>query len=296
MSLVKLGQAVIKKIANSKIRIISKIEDLKKKFFDTNGKPICPTTPELLKIINQRNELVKILTQLKKQILVIDKTINPLKILLPILNTTVTLLKLSPIPVPPGTPLGTIITVGDTLSIAKEKITKIDVSVSAFEIIVEYILKTIDEILLLLKSLDILIETCANKAAQDEANALNGGIGTGAEIGIDVGVGTGTGINDGNAGGTGGNNLLLNNLLNIEDSGLINQLQSPSSNNTNTYKGFKLEIVLDDKNDTRFPKRYAVAKTPNGIIVLRGEPSFASSVDVLLDEIKFIIDRDNLTI
>jgi len=55
MSLVKLGQAVIKKIANSKIRIISKIEDLKKKFFDTNGKPICPPTPELLKIINQRN-------------------------------------------------------------------------------------------------------------------------------------------------------------------------------------------------------------------------------------------------
>ena len=90
--------------------------------------------------------------------------------------------------------------------------------------------------------------------------------------------------------------MLLNNLLNIEDSGLIDQLQSPSPNDINTYKGFKLEIILDDKNDTRFPKRYAVAKTPNGIIVLRGELSFASSVDILLDEIKFIIDRDNLTI
>jgi len=57
-----------------------------------------------------------------------------------------------------------------------------------------------------------------------------------------------------------------------------------------------LIILLDKDNTTRFPKRYAVAKTPSGIVMLRGESSFSSSVDVLINELKFIIDRDNLKI
>ena len=92
MSLALLGQAIIKKVATKKIRILSKITDLKSKF--TNG---CPTTPELVKIINQRNQLAKILTQLKKQITQIDKTTNPLKTLVITLTTATKLLKLAPL-------------------------------------------------------------------------------------------------------------------------------------------------------------------------------------------------------
>ena len=99
MSLASLGQAIIKKIAFNKIKLLYKIEDLNKKF--SIG---CPSNSELLKIVNQRNEIVKVLTQLKRQISLIDKTINPLKTLLPILNTTITSLKLAPAPIPPGLP------------------------------------------------------------------------------------------------------------------------------------------------------------------------------------------------
>ena len=116
MSLALLGQAIIKKVATKKIRILSKITDLKSKF--DKG---CPTTPELVKIINQRNQLVKILTQLKKQVTQIDKTTNPLKTLIITLTTATKLLKLAPLPVAFGSPavalpLGTIVTAGNTLN------------------------------------------------------------------------------------------------------------------------------------------------------------------------------------
>ena len=244
MSLALLGQAIIKKVANKKIRILSKILDLKSKF--DNG---CPTTPELTKIINQRNQLIKILTQLKQQILLIDKTTTPLKTLITTLTLATKLLKLAPVPVAVGSPavalpLGNILTAGNTLNNLDTKINGFSSLVLIFGAITKYILKTIDEILAQIKTLDALVEKCANEN------------------------------NDG---------LAINNSLNAEDSALINNLQSPNKDSTNTYKGFILEVLLDDKNDTRFPKRYAVARTPGGVIVLRGESSFSSSVDVLLD-------------
>ena len=286
MSLALLGQAIIKKVATKKIRILSKITDLKSKF--DNG---CPTTPELVKIINQRNQLVKILTQLKKQVTQIDKTTNPLKTLIITLTTATKLLKLAPLPVAFGSPaialpLGTIVTAGNTLNKLDAKIGGFASLILTFNAIVKYILKTIDEILAQLKILDALVEKCAAENATAEA-AIATAAATTANQASNSGA-PAPSTNTINA------NLILNNLLNAEESTLINNLQSSNKNDTNTYKGFVLEVLLDDKNDTRFPKRYAVAKTPGGVVVLRGESSFSSSVDVLLDEIKFIIDRDNL--
>lgn len=284
MSLAKVGQSIVKKIANKKIRIESKIDELKSKF--NNG---CPTNEELINIINQRNQILKTLTQLKKQILNINKTINPLKTLLTALNIASQALRLAPLPVTVGSPtapppylpagpvsslpVGLIVTAGDSLNLINSKILKYKSNISAFGEIIKYILKVIESLLNKLKELDNLIEKCANENTQ-KLNSQN--------------QTSQSNINN--------NNLIINNLLNNEDSELINELQSPNENNVNTYKGFILEIIIDDKNNTRFPKRYAVAKTPGGVIVLKGEPSFSSSVDVLLDEIKFIIDRDNLSL
>ncbi len=296
MSLVRLGQAIIKNIANKKIKIGNKVEDLKSKFA-TNGLPSCPTTPELLKIINQRNELLKILTQLKKQVSVIDKAISPLSALISALNTAATALQVSPIPSAVsgvGIPIGVIVSAGDALSIVKTQITGFKATISSFDEIVDYILRTIEEMIVVIKALDILIEGCARKASQTASETSSNTQTSGAP---GASSSSQNSINNSaNSGNSAANNLLLNNLLNIEDSNLINRLQDNAPNDTNTYKGFVLGIVLDDKNDTRFPKRYAIAKTPSGVIVLRGESSFSSSVDVLLDEIRFIIDRDNLTL
>jgi prefoldin subunit 5 len=57
------------------------------------------------------------------------------------------------------------------------------------------------------------------------------------------------------------------------------------------YKGYTLEIVQDPNSPKIAPKRYAIAKNKAGTIVLYGPSSFSSSTQVLLDEIKFQIDK-----
>jgi hypothetical protein len=69
-------------------------------------------------------------------------------------------------------------------------------------------------------------------------------------------------------------------------------LQANGPNAVNTYKGFKLEIKIDEKNDSKYTKRYAQALTTQGVAVLRTESSFASDPQVLLDQLRFIIDSN----
>lgn len=63
---------------------------------------------------------------------------------------------------------------------------------------------------------------------------------------------------------------------------------SYKARNGNTYT---LSIQIDETSDFVAPKRYAVAKDFRGIVVLQGPKSFASSPQVLIDELKFRIDR-----
>jgi len=68
----------------------------------------------------------------------------------------------------------------------------------------------------------------------------------------------------------------------------------PLTNKPYPYRGFTFEIKDDISQDFKFPKRYAIARNMQGIQVLRSESSFASGPEILIEELKFIIDRDNL--
>jgi hypothetical protein len=61
-----------------------------------------------------------------------------------------------------------------------------------------------------------------------------------------------------------------------------------------TYKGFTFEIKYDGLNQTPYPKRFAQALDKNQIVRLKSESSFASDPNVLIEELKFIIDTQNL--
>ena len=63
--------------------------------------------------------------------------------------------------------------------------------------------------------------------------------------------------------------------------------------NEGTYKGFVLDIETRPYTDTVTQSR-AVAKNKSNIVLLTTEYSFASDPNVLIEEIKFIIDRDDL--
>ena len=72
-----------------------------------------------------------------------------------------------------------------------------------------------------------------------------------------------------------------------------NELVAASTENDGTYKGFILEIESIPFTDT-VNKNRAVGKNRSGIILISTESSFASNPQVLIDELKFIIDRDDL--
>jgi hypothetical protein len=88
------------------------------------------------------------------------------------------------------------------------------------------------------------------------------------------------------------NSSLTNTSKSIQDTA-NNELIAENSVNETTYKGFILEIETKAYTDTVNQSR-AVAKNKSNIILLTTEYSFASDPNVLIEEIKFIIDRDDL--
>ena len=88
------------------------------------------------------------------------------------------------------------------------------------------------------------------------------------------------------------NSSLTNTSKSIQDTA-NNELIAENSANETTYKGFILEIETKVYTDTVNQSR-AVAKNKSNIILLTTEYSFASDSNVLIEEIKFIIDRDDL--
>jgi hypothetical protein len=82
----------------------------------------------------------------------------------------------------------------------------------------------------------------------------------------------------------------------------INALSNPtvtatqSNNNANTYRGFTLGVKIDETNESKYIRRYAVAQNKQGVDVLKTESSFASDPAVLISQLKFIIDTNpNIT-
>tara|TARA_B100000497_G_C7679249_1_gene410814 strand:+ start:1022 stop:2341 length:1320 start_codon:yes stop_codon:yes gene_type:complete len=71
------------------------------------------------------------------------------------------------------------------------------------------------------------------------------------------------------------------------------QLSAGETDDGSLYKGFRLEIEEKPYTDT-VTQRRAVGLNASGVVLIASEFSFASDPQVLINEIKFIIDRDNL--
>lgn len=84
---------------------------------------------------------------------------------------------------------------------------------------------------------------------------------------------------------------LNNNIDNIDS-----QLKLTDTNSDEIYKGFTFKIIEEEivDNSIKLKRRYAVAFNSNNILSLQGSSSFATDKKVLIDELKFIIDKDNL--
>jgi hypothetical protein len=254
MGLASLAQTLIRKVASLKDRALSTILS---KINELKNK--CPNASELAKIITIRNQIVDSLNSIKTTINTINSITNPLDIIVPTLNTAISVLKVLPIPssVPPGIglPVGVILTASDGLNTVQTLLKQTETQLDSFDSILDYITSTIDEILSQLSLLDILINKCKN------------------ELGVSTS-------------------------LSSIDPELLNQVQKIKNSKQNvldmTYKGFTFEIIEDPNNTLSIPRRYAVAKNSQGIVLLKTNPSFTNDSNVLIEELKFLIDKNSL--
>jgi hypothetical protein len=87
---------------------------------------------------------------------------------------------------------------------------------------------------------------------------------------------------------------------NINDNGLLqlaNEITSPTANNFGTYKGFR--FVIKQENDPKFivrgnKRHYAVAINTREVEQIKSDFSFTLNPQQLVDQLKFIIDQQNL--
>ena len=71
---------------------------------------------------------------------------------------------------------------------------------------------------------------------------------------------------------------------------VVDSTLQPSTNN---YKGFTLEIQ-ESQFSENLVQKIGVAKNASGIILLKTSPSFTNNPQTLIEELQFIINRDNL--
>jgi len=228
----------------------------------------CPNRVKLLQLIEKRNRLVR-------QINAIYKTVTTLSKITLGLSTAVTAIRIGiltatfvPLPAPPGVPVG--------LAKLEETAKKFNVVLNVATVALATIGTLLGVILIILKSLDALMLQCAEdpnyNTPPNEPPPVDAD-----DIKLPISFEE---IND-----------ELNSFIN-ESTGISNSDVIQATQNNNTYKGFTLELKLDTTSNISYPKRFAQAVNRQGIPVLKTDSSFASDPQVLLDQLKFIIDSN----
>jgi len=219
----------------------------------------CPTKSNLQQIINKRNRLTRQINQIYTTI-----TINAsLAFIYGRLSNVFKQLELqiSSIPLPLGSPLG----IGIPYNIISqlqnlEKLTEdlseeFDDKQKQLIVSLLFLISSLVFILLLLKSIDDTIGRCAQNLIDKEDLTLE-------EI-----------------------NSQLQELTSSQSS---TQVLQPSIN------GFNLEVIETNIKVGEISKKQAIAKNDDGVILLKGEPSFSANGQILIDELIFYIQTNDL--
>ena len=227
----------------------------------------CPTKAELRRQINKRNKVVKQLNNLYKVITAAIAAIGIVTTLLRIFQLIMRLFGRFPVPSTIGTPPGPSGGVLYSFRIGQlirfdEKYDKFKGKFKLFSKIPKIILTALILLRFYLKAALDLLKIADNKIDQCSQ-----------EAGIDF---TQEEID---------NELLAIGAQEEEDG-------NPVLTDVN---GFKMSVQPVPKTEVgSIVKRQAVAKDSKGIIILKGEPSFSASDQILIDELAFYITSNNL--
>jgi ribosomal 50S subunit-associated protein YjgA (DUF615 family) len=267
-------QDILKKFIPLIIGLIAKFgiskltEAIENKFSDFDKKN-CPHPDELRKIIRKRNRIVKILNSIYKFVDALVKAAGIVLTLIQIFRLIKGIVVSLPIPqaigVPPAKDFGGLISAQPMSSTLKSanNLDQFESLIKKYEgltIMVLAILSVLKAVLKmaidLLNGLDAMLQTCMQDAVDKN------------ELQLEI------------------INQELQDLF-AEEKEIIPP--SPFIN------GFQISVVEDNKSPIgKLKRRYAIAKNKLGIIMLKGEPSFSSSDQILIDELKFYITQNDL--
>ena len=104
-----------------------------------------------------------------------------------------------------------------------------------------------------------------------------------------------SGNNDGNNDGNNNSNTIELELINQELLDLSQEQEEDGNPVIRNINGFIMAVVTDDNNPVgSLKRRYAIAKNTRGVVQLKGEPSFSASDQILIDELVFYIQQNDL--
>lgn len=237
----------------------------------------CPADREgLNKIIQRKNKLTKQLNDLYKGINMINKFLNPIDKLINTVDDAIpiadgALIALAFIPSTAVTPIpsGAFPKLNDALKFLKKQINiqKPKLQLGFFQL--NFLLAELEKAIKLLSILDMLVEICAEEFSES---------------------------NETTPSTTEENNLLamqtdISTQLQLSTQEQSEQL-SPIVTNVN---GFEMSVItVDNVTIGGLNRRRAIAKDKFGVTVLQGEPSFSSNDQILIDELVFYIQQNDL--
>jgi len=231
---------------------------------DAQSEATCPSNEVLKGIIKKRNSVVKQINNMYTIIIqntALAALFLALSIQLQAFQGVISKLAF-PLSVPPGVgvPYSLVAALEDIKEILSKFINVGEDIKKALLISLAFLIISLVIILRYLKLIDDLIERCASESS-------NNGNGSGLSM---------TEIDDG----------LLALQKQDEEQG------SPLVANVN---GFIMSVeVVEKSNVDEYFRRQAIAKNSQGIILLKGDPSFSATDQILIDELSFYIQQNNL--
>jgi hypothetical protein len=217
----------------------------------------CPASKELQKVIKTRNTLINHLTSFEKRIAVFQGIAAKLTAVVGIVNALIKIITSIPIPtaiIPPMSGgIGIPISIPNKYSASLVKLNKI----------LDRLLGDAAAILAVVTAISLVIKNLKDRLNSIDLAIQQCSIGEPADL-----------------------NEILATAQPPENTG-----SEGTPNQDYLYKNYVLAIIQDPDSPEIAPRRYAVAKDRGGTIRLRGDSSFSSDTQVLLDEIKFRIDN-----
>ena len=265
----ELLNQLIPKIVDIAVKAgIQNIGELKEKLPD-----FCLPPDELKKILNIRNALVDKLNSASQTINQLKKIADPLNKVVTITSTTVNTIDsvskalppiITAIPTTtPGSPdpgkalLVSLDSLNKTLAKITPKITKAQNTISSIATTITFVNNILLKIIGLLNSIDKYLKGCNATSDTDTLTSLD------------------------------------SSLTQLVQEQATAELQAQNPSTLTNYQGFILEVITEAYSPTVNRVR-AVAKNAQGIILLQTPLSFTTTPQVLIEEIKLIIDSSNL--